>query len=168
MAFLAKYDFDLLLLRVACQKACLFDVSGGAFRPRKILSFLSTFGCKTEQIWVPSEPLGPSVGQFENFGAPSEIPGDDGALAGTLWGPPGKLSGGLRGSLGVPGDSWGHLLQPCLPLQGFPGDPWGRFFLAMKHETPGKSRRYAKLHKINRMAPAQVGGNGRKAFPIFM
>ena len=37
----------------------------------------------------------------------------------------------------------------------------------MKHETPGKSRRYAKLYKINRMALAQVGGNGRKAFPIY-
>ena len=129
MAFLAKYDFDLLLLRVACRKACLFDVSGGAFRSRKILSFLSIVGCKTEQIWDPSEPLGPSVELFENFGAPSEIPGDDGALAGTLWGSPGKPSGWLRGSLGIPGDSWGHLLEPCFPFQDLPGDPWGRFFL---------------------------------------
>ena len=150
---------------MACQKACLFDISDGAFRPRKILSFLSTFGCKTEQIWDPRKPLGPSVGLFTNFAAPPRIPGDDGALAGTLWGPSGKLSGGsgaLWGSLeALGGTSW----SPVCPYKAFLEIP-GAFLLAMKHETPGKSPRYAKLYKINRMALAQVGGNGRKAFSI--
>ena len=85
-----------------------------------------------------------------------------------LLGPFGDLRGSSLEGSGAPwrsletGAPPGALFAPPRPSQ----ETRGAFFLARKHETPGKSRRYAKLYKINRMAPAQVGGNGRKTFSI--